>query len=472
MFGVAAGSAGLFLWFVGRPPPGASDRAVTPTHSDAATPAPDPRAAAAPPHASPAEAVEPQPQVPLDQDADRRRRISAKAQRATEARGRDRGAVQSGGPPELDETLAAPAALAPVELSDRIQVGPPLDQFFGAPNAWEIPLAEPPRAYVADLDNDGMGEFFFVEFEARRMLFYDRESDDAPYRLVGIQATDGWPQAGVAVADLDANGFLDIIQPGSSKRTTTLLNHGGWNFTYRRVNVKWGAVAAATADLNGDDAPDVLFANHKGAVLYLNDGAGTLLRNERLVHGPVGRPILADFTGDGARDVVTLSRSLGNTLPNDTTITAVPLGKAEQALAAPPATSYPAPLQSLVAINLTHAAAHDLIATVAGGTDIVLFRNGGDGTFTAEPMTGARAGRSMLVADINHDGWDDLIVGPAVFLNAEGTLRPWAIFPYALWWRIIAYTHMDSDPYKDIVLYEPRRQWVMVYPGRAPAMVE
>jgi len=120
------------------------------------------------------------------------------------------------------------------------------------------------------------------------------------------------PGYGLAVADLDGDGPLDIFLPNYGLDQLFLAQPDG---TYEDVTAaRWGgddldrSEAAVAADVDGDGDLDlVVFNRSSGNQVFLNDGAGAFTEQaaalDPVVRASVGGS-LADFDGDGDLDLV------------------------------------------------------------------------------------------------------------------------------------------------------------------------
>jgi len=135
-------------------------------------------------------------------------------------------------------------------------------------------------------------------------------------------ASDGLPTSGswrngLAVADMNGDGFLDIIAPperaGGTGAPAIFLGDGKGHWRYWQ-EARWthaldyGAVAAG--DFNKDGKMDLAFAVHlRGIFVVLNDGKGTFNDvSEGLPRDfPTRRLLVKDVDGDGYPDIVALS---------------------------------------------------------------------------------------------------------------------------------------------------------------------
>lgn len=142
----------------------------------------------------------------------------------------------------------------------------------------EAGILETPGTYglgvlVADFDNDGWPDIYVANDSTSSALY--RNNKDGTFSEIGIEAgvaysADGKSQAGmgVAAADFDGDGLLDIVKTNFAGDTSSLYRNSGANVfedhTFQSGlgrNTRflgWGAVAA---DFDNDGRPDILLAN-------------------------------------------------------------------------------------------------------------------------------------------------------------------------------------------------------------------
>jgi hypothetical protein len=194
--------------------------------------------------------------------------------------------------------------------------------------------------------------------------------------VFGSNATINVPAypSSVAAVDVNGNGKVDLICASINTGTLTLLtNNGsggfGSNATY---NVGSYPTQVITADVNHDGKPDLICANF----------------------GNFGQSSLTVLTNNGS----------GGFAP-DTTINVGNTSGAEA--------------QSVTAADVNKDGWVDLICVDTGlnaspGTNLLVFTNNGSGGFSlsSSPVVG-RGPCSVTAADVNHDGWPDLICANA-----------------------------------------------------------
>jgi hypothetical protein len=144
------------------------------------------------------------------------------------------------------------------------------------------------------------------EFKKDQSVF----SNDAPKMLNARKAI---------VADLDKNGWLDVVFVGSGfdkspyegETTKVLMNFNG-KFTVKTLNIGKGYFASATAgDIDNDGDVDLFITDNKTISKFLiNDGAGNFKEDLAIYPGELwGKPYFAselyDINNDGYLDLVT-----------------------------------------------------------------------------------------------------------------------------------------------------------------------
>ncbi|MBD3236214.1 MAG: hypothetical protein GF330_05900 [Candidatus Eisenbacteria bacterium] len=192
---------------------------------------------------------------------------------------------------------------------------------------------EPGSSHLVVLRNQGDGSFAFHTSYTPAILGqalcggdFDADGD------VDLVMTDGWgsgdnvkvlrndgtgafPQTrvysagsaarGVAVADIDLDGDLDIgVVNSSNDNVSLLLNDGRGEFPgLRNCALCDGPSTLCINDLNGDGAPDIAGAGSDAAVI-LNLGDGSFGPPESLPEmGAIKRLVWADVDGDGDCDL-------------------------------------------------------------------------------------------------------------------------------------------------------------------------
>lgn len=128
----------------------------------------------------------------------------------------------------------------------------------------------------------------------------------------GLPTTGSWRNS-LAVADMNGDGFADIVAPpergGRSGTPSIFLGNGKGKWS--RWNVRWpskldyGSVVAA--DFDKDRKMDLAFGIHlSGVAILLGDGKGNFREVKREKKFPTRRIIAADVNADGWTDVVAL----------------------------------------------------------------------------------------------------------------------------------------------------------------------
>lgn len=190
---------------------------------------------------------------------------------------------------------------------------------------------------VADFDNDGWPDIYVANDSTSSALY--RNNHDGTFTEIAIEAgvaysADGKSQAGmgVAAADFDGDGWLDIVKTNFAGDTSSLYRNLGKNLFEDQTfqsglgrNTRFLGWGAAFLDVDNDGLPDILLANghvypevgdsdteagyRQRKVLYRNLGGGKFA-DVSLASGPgiaeqsSARGLaVGDFDNDGDLDV-------------------------------------------------------------------------------------------------------------------------------------------------------------------------
>ena len=209
----------------------------------------------------------------------------------------------------------------------------------------------------------------------------------------------------VVLADLRNNGLTDIVTQGGVAVVSVLLSEGKGKFEDGRwLSVPGAFGCGAPADYNGDGKPDLAVGTPQGITVLLGTGNA----NAPFTTGPAlslpfqSCPFEGDFNGDGIPDLLVVNGS-----PSTPGSILVYLGNGDGTFTYKSSTAISTAIGGLVLGDFNHDGKLD----VALSGNWLLLGNG-DGTFQAPaPFSSNSTGWTAIAsADINADGWPDLVL--------------------------------------------------------------
>ncbi len=172
----------------------------------------------------------------------------------------------------------------------------------------ELPAGPGIDVSTADLNNDGFADILVVESAGRSVRLLRNSGDGASFTPQELQRGS---VAAVTAADLNGNGRADLLLAIDGEDLTTPQS----KILYQRSDGTFPAGDAIGAsplrkmlagDVNGDLLPDIIALNDAGVhQLYRgNPGGGFVLDAEQIVSVGMHRGVLLDFNNDQSLDLV------------------------------------------------------------------------------------------------------------------------------------------------------------------------
>lgn len=275
---------------------------------------------------------------------------------------------------------------------------PALTVATGAVGETDRPVA----VAAADLDRDGFLDLVSANSWTGTVSVL-RGVGDGTFDTADRLPVGGEPSA-VAIADLDGDGLLDLVAADRLSNRLVVLRQAaaGGFLPAGHQDVGFEPVAVAAADVTGDGAVDLVCITYQDRRVTVLPGDGRGQFGAGVDHevgdGPTAL-VVADVNGDGRNDVLTANQ-VGDSI-------GVLLGRADGSLAV---SGFAAGVQpvALAVGDLNGDALPDVVAGAANGLQV--FLGDGNGRFSLLDGYEVRGGPSAVqITDVTGDGVPDLV---------------------------------------------------------------
>lgn len=279
------------------------------------------------------------------------------------------------------------------------------DGSFDAPKTVDVDRT-PSSVRGGDFDGDGKLDVAVTCYDANlvSLLLGKGDGTFATQRTFSV----GKGPNSMTVVDLDGDSKLDIVTANTeADSVSVLIGNGTGNFaTNKDYTVGKAPIAVAAAELSGDGRLDVVTANADGnTVSYLQGSAvtaGVLNAAKSYAVGQAPSDLtLADTSGDGKLDIVTLNSDSNNL--------AVLTGRGDGTFASAKLSATCEFPTDFSAGELTGDGKVDLVVRCAGAKRSQALIGLGDGSFISSPRV-FPLGTATLIADVNADSKSDLLL--------------------------------------------------------------
>ena len=268
---------------------------------------------------------------------------------------------------------------------------------------------------AADLDKDGNVDLVSANAGSNTVSVFFGNGDGTFLPAVNY-GTSGGP-TGVVLADIDGDTFLDIATANASGgNVSILINQQDTTFA-SAVNYAsaFGAAYIAASDVNADGRIDLITTAVNKLQILIQQPNGTFAAPvSHQPGGQLGRVVAGDFNSDGFDDLA-VATDAGTNLY-------LLLNQQDGTFAAPTTITMADPISSLLATDVTGDGRLDLLVGSSSGKSVTFLQGAGDGTFTStntETFTGDVD--AFTFADLNNDTMGDLVVTDTT--NAQMTVK-------------------------------------------------
>ena len=277
---------------------------------------------------------------------------------------------------------------------------------------------QPLYLVTADLNGDGFPDVVSVNYTDETLLVFNNNPQnpgtfDAPQGLLSPGTTN------VAIADMNGDGLPDLVSADAN--LSLFLQNANGTFAKPVSLLANGADWIALGDLNGDGSPDVAATVGAALKVLFHTGAksATTYATPVTVYtgtpigtmGGVNRVVMADLNGDGANDLIVTDMGPAGGAAPSVVVLLQDVTHPGQFL---PAVIYPTASgsqpQSVVVADVNGDGLPDIIVGGSSAVSVLLQSAATPGTFEAATNYPVTDANEVAVADINGDNLPDIVI--------------------------------------------------------------
>lgn len=324
-----------------------------------------------------------------------------------------------------------------------------------APKSFQrLPAVGNPRGITsADLDRDGALDLVFTAFyQNATIVLFGSGTGTFSSRGLPAAAAGTRPQ-GVAAADLNNDGHMDLVVANTgASPLTALYGNGAGAFTRRNVDGPQQLNVVTAGDFDGDGWADVAAAStaHNTFTHWRGRSAGLSLAGGAQAGSSPRGIAAADFNGDGRQDLVVANRG-------DSTA-AIALEGANGVYGVPEVVPAGYGSRAVAAADFNRDGRIDFATGNEFAGQVSVFRNGpaqASAAFAFErrellpPSSGAIG---VAVADLNHNDIPDIVSGTTVVLDGNPATARTLALPSGATVKDVAVIDVDRNGHTDVAV--------------------
>lgn len=278
-------------------------------------------------------------------------------------------------------------------------------------------VTEPIGVASGQFDGDGRLDLFVID---ANVLYVARGRGDGTFEPRAL-FTPSPNLTSIAVGDLNGDSSSDVVLTSSTAGLSISFGDGQGGLGAARLYPTGTSPSfVVIAHLDANTSPDLAVLYGDSVGIFLNDGTGSFPAMGRYPAAGSSSIAVADFNGDGVRD---LAVSNGGELRPL-------LGAADGTFQWGPALTTGTSFNSMTAADFDGDGDADLFGASSSQSSGYLLLGNGDATFSGASLTDSGGGRFVTSADLDGSGAADLAILRADDLlsifsaNGSGSLQP------------------------------------------------